>query len=100
MTGKHTPGPWRLSDKNNGWRGIDSVPGRWVSLAGVAVDMDGKPHLDGEANAALIAAAPELADALKAALFALEGAIMLQGMDVFAPTAEKARAALAKAGVA
>jgi hypothetical protein len=48
----------------------------------------------------LIAAAPELADALKAALFALEGAIMLQGMDVFAPTAEKARAALAKAGVA
>lgn len=42
-------------------------------------------------NAALIAAAPELLEALKQCVFALDSAVMLQGLKELAPFAEQAR---------
>lgn len=60
---KHTPGPWLVQME---WQGEPVValvanPGRSVYV----VSEDGPPR-NGEANARLIAAAPELLEALKA----------------------------------
>lgn len=56
----HTPGPWRYEP---GTKTIRSIPANhWLATMN---SFDGIP--DHEANAALIAAAPELADALEEA---------------------------------
>lgn len=60
----HTPGPWRYDPYRElpGFRepaGVDTGKGRWVvEYAGMT------PHKEFEANARLIAAAPELLEAL------------------------------------
>lgn len=66
----HTPGPWRLDrdyDANEGHIGITSADGprEWRGLAQVVVDLEGDPYTEGEANAHLIAAAPDMAEALE-----------------------------------
>lgn len=74
--GKHTPGPWEFGKRGRTYQRIDG--GRqpagdaggfaWYGLAKVVVfvDDDTSPHPVGEANARLIAAAPELLEALLA----------------------------------
>ncbi len=58
--GKHTPGPWRAAPRiaGNGW-------GVWCTENWYGVLDNTAPGIDAEANARLIAAAPELLLALQ-----------------------------------
>lgn len=51
---------------------------------------------DVKANARLIAAAPAMLEALKQCVFALDSAVMLQGLKELAPFAEQARAVIVR----
>lgn len=83
---KFTPGPWKIgAPPPNGEQTIGAQQGLMVA---VATTGSGVPT---EANARLIAAAPDLLEALIDAVCALECC----GKDY--PAAEKARAAIAKA---
>lgn len=63
---KHTPGPWRLDSIKDAYRDVSSANGEWIGLARVPVQFtDEKDCAEGEANARLIAAAPELLQAVK-----------------------------------
>mgnify|MGYP001260829464 CR=1 FL=1 len=93
---KHTPGPWtvRRSMPEDGYDcwfiSACPLPNREVDIGDVA---GGYPHEQKEANARLIAAAPELLAALSAMLTHM-------GMDEDEwnkPTYDQARAAIAKA---
>jgi hypothetical protein len=103
---KHTPGPWAFTEWSGGW---SIYRGRWAPerherIARVEVSDD---HATGEADAKLIAAAPELADEGKTAAHHLEEAACTcvdrsqghqsgcRGVKLAAPL----RAALRKAGV-
>jgi len=59
---KHTPGPWHVA--NVGW--IASERGTICAMYAMKTGLHGE-DIEGEANARLIAAAPDLLDALKAA---------------------------------
>lgn len=60
MTAAHTPGPWVVAGPE-----AASGPGYVMTRGGTYI---AKPLINNEANARLIAAAPELLDALEAAL--------------------------------
>lgn len=73
---QHTPGPWEVSAERGilpGYVAISSFePARngcqsWIGLAHVAIRDEGEAEINpvGEANARLIAAAPQLLEALK-----------------------------------
>jgi hypothetical protein len=69
---KHTPGPWEYlatnaNTLNDYTRTIFATVGECVAHVETNDD-DGKPTEKGEANARLIAAAPELLEALEAVL--------------------------------
>lgn len=85
----HTPGPWRVwrsqSDKDP--RGICGMDGDMIC------DIDAWNH---EANARLIAAAPEMAEALKAAQFLHH---YIDGSDRQLEILEQISVALKKAGL-
>lgn len=102
----HTPGPWEAgrnpkwdAGRSNGWvvRPAGEFPhGRWIADCGYP----GEPER--EANARLIAAAPEMLEALKAAAGELfRCGIYLsrhgQGATLVGLAETKARAAIAKA---
>lgn len=83
MMGKHTPGPWFVDDNNNIWR--RNPIELYENGGGVAGDKplaccnqgwygEGQVGFPVRANAQLIAAAPEMLEALKKALDALERA--------------------------
>lgn len=60
---KHTPGPWTVTDEDDfDGLAIEAAgrEGEYVPVAHVPVDYDDRPER--EANAALIARAPEMAD--------------------------------------
>ena len=59
---KHTPGPWEIAPIESGDKDIIIVE------PGVALDYDDVDPEEQEANAHLIASAPELLEALKIAL--------------------------------
>lgn len=72
----HTPGPWRFDEEHNEIVGRPEwgcirfrVKGEW-SVASVETDCGSDAEV--EANARLIAAAPELLDALRSAVGAME----------------------------
>lgn len=92
---KHTPGPWYAHWGHPTTSRVASIksPSRYVGLEVADVYGTDERDLDNEntANAHLIAAAPELLEALEA----LEDAGYLN--DIYAPTAEKVRAAITKA---
>lgn len=85
MSGKHTPGPWHIEGGTKIWAGDELVAGAAVMRM---------PHA---ANAALIAAAPDLARAL-ADLLADALSMGLDDSPVSGSLIE-ARKALRKAGV-
>mgnify|MGYP001013498869 CR=1 FL=1 len=66
-TGRHTPGPWKVvprlsgSENHRGYQ-IVAKPKAWTIAEAIPVDHDG---IEGGANARLIAAAPELLQALQ-----------------------------------
>ena len=93
----YTPGPWEFHEadrkfvvrcKNPNW-----VPGfpKWRVLTAFE-----KSNPESEGNARLIAAAPDLLEALKQCVFALDSAVMLQGIAELAPFAEQARAVIVR----
>lgn len=72
MTHKHTPGPWAY--ETNGL--ITASPRRLHIAQTISTGMG-----QGMANARLLAAAPEMLQALKIALLAMERATMQMGLD-------------------
>ena len=87
MTTKHTPGPWITDSKER----TDTA--RYIMAAArpfphTIARIDLVNRAEDEANAALIAAAPELLEALEA-LISPVGVVMLHDLD-------RARAAIAK----
>ncbi len=100
MNTKHTPGPWELGEIEQGQDGGEFVAidgknpkKRHMELARVVWKMeDDERSLTQEANARLIAAAPDLLDALQAAI-SRQGYRPGEGPDWW----EQGRAAIAKA---
>lgn len=91
---KHTRGPWRRQAKTGAKRF------RIVDAAGHQVADANHFNVDAEANADLLAAAPELLDALNeldAALNAAWSAGALPASVISAELAQRCRAAVAKA---
>lgn len=88
---KHTPGPWSTIDAKNlclGYPGTVEIHAPdWDALAVVYVETCGNPSEEGEANAQLITAAPDLLEALQ----------MLLEFPNTGPATTTARAAIAKA---
>ena len=91
---KHTPGPWEYFPKLSGsenHRGFRiGVNKGWLIADAMPIDMDGK---EGEANARLISAAPDLLEALKDCLRVVE----FLASDSCPTTIQNAKAAIAKA---
>jgi hypothetical protein len=96
MGAKHTPGPWGeletessvYLDGCGGWQDIGTTKGRVLAIA---VGYACSPRDDAEANARLIASAPELLEALQSIIDSLaEGFISETCIDA-------ARAAIRKA---
>ena len=99
---KHTPGPWIIRTASHGlpyqiWApgAFYGVPGRvgksitrWGAISLPSSD-------EGKANARLIAAAPDMLDALELALSVLAGELMTKSALIEA--LQKGRAAIAKA---
>jgi len=90
MTNKHTPGPWTFDNENDGCRPILSeAHGEIVVTVGLINDDEDL------ANALLVAAAPDMAAALRAFLFqVMQGKVLERDAVV-----TQAREALFKAGV-
>jgi len=87
MSTQHTPGPWWHSGLE-----VGTVPMMMVKVAKVS----GANHQEAQANARLIAAAPDLLEALKDALLHVgnQGDV---GVDEWIACERKALAAIAKA---
>jgi hypothetical protein len=97
---KHTPGPWQV----NHWDHLqvcDSSDERGCApIAHIVKTGEPKPRAEDIANARLIAAAPDLLEALKGAAFLLEAvspSAERVGCDAYKYEAAKLRALIAKA---
>ena len=94
---KWTPGPWATGKRTkNGYRKIDTFGLRsdpHYGLAKVVIELDGEPYKEGDANASLIAAAPDLYEALNRLLANYRA----DGSEASTRDIEIARSALAKA---
>ena len=62
---KHTPGPWRFDGIEDGEMRLSAESWGW--FARVCIEVDEAPSNEGQANARLIAAAPDLLAALEMA---------------------------------
>lgn len=87
MTSKHTPGPWTYQENSDVYTHI--VRGATNSLI---CQLAQSTHVEIEANARLIAAAPELLEAAMAFIAPFDGIEVVGGSEI-----AKARAAIAKA---
>lgn len=92
MKAQHTPGPWQYAQEGVAAFGIVKPDGH--SVVHLSALRNSTAHAELEANARLIAAAPDMASALRAILFQLT-----QGEKVFTrdDCITQARAAYAKA---
>jgi hypothetical protein len=89
---KHTPGPWKIVEQRFPVCIIEGEDGTCV-----VGNVSGQPGLDGQtANARLIAAAPELLEALRDCLATLDG-LKRHNTNCDYVAAIQARAAIAKA---
>lgn len=95
---KHTPGPWAFglidaTDPKHGFSVNDFGRGHLNATVHVGGLSDLK---EDEANARLIAAAPDLLTALKKALAVLQKLDLLRHIDPMFPELDEANAAIAK----
>lgn len=99
MKTTHTPGPWKLEPAApNGWHITCEILTR-KSLVGYTYSHTGQKEMD-DANARLIASAPELLEALRLALTCLDAMAdgrALDVVDIVGDAATQAAAALARA---
>ena len=87
MNNKYTPGPWRIgTPPPNGEQTVGTLNGLMVAVATIGAEME-----ETKANARLIAAAPELLEALQSVL---DNCLDSEGL---CAAHAKARAAIAKA---
>ncbi len=98
----HTPGPWRYERATDGFRAPDKDDFQIVAQNSVCPGTvwGGAFTPEGKANARLIAAAPDLLEALKALATAHQQTIEGEGFDAEhcdCPVLDDARAAIAKA---
>lgn len=103
---KHTPGPWKIIDKNYHASiinpGIDAAGGK-ISVVLVSVSpnelsgISGKDDQEREANAKLISAAPDLLEALHELLLFVQQSGLKIPIAVSTAPIGKARAAIKKA---
>lgn len=95
MTGKHTPGPWR-----NMTNQVETMPDKGGAVICEVFALEGEDRhalgVEADANARLIAAAPELLDVCEIALGVFAWA-RDHGAQNIEPIADMARAAIAKA---
>lgn len=98
MSDKHTPGPWELGEPTSqlefGVYATDKISGIRHFLANAEGHMGDKESL---ANARLIAASPDLLEALQEVLPMLEQLLMIRGEPEPGSIGHKARAAIDKA---
>ena len=87
MEAKHTPGPWMAKKEKV------LCEKHWTVIAHCSDYVDGPDDIPAEANAKLIAAAPELLSELKAALRIFERDMVKARPDQY----ERIRAAISKA---
>jgi hypothetical protein len=93
---KHTPGPWLYSRENSSFMNIIETDGTHIFDMGALINSTGHSNL--EANARLIAAAPELLEALQGVTRILEAFSYTTTLGkTQAQRLEAARAAIAKA---
>ena len=96
-------GPWRVHDAHHVLRGYTAIssapqkPDTHIGLALVVTKLEGHPYKQGDANARLIAAAPELAEALANTLRLAEELFEIAPSPRQQDIIDEARAALAKA---
>jgi hypothetical protein len=95
---KYTPGPWTQEFEIDGVRTFTRVKAHGVALATTAPQC-GRPHHreEAEANARLIASAPDMLEALKAVLTWSDQANPAGYGGLFQGLETKVRAAIAKA---
>ena len=93
MSTKHTPGPWIWEDEHRGLFGAgpDNTVLDYASYEGMCLHWNNRR----DANARLIAAAPDLLDALKDCIQLMK--IDLEGLAFVQPELKKAMAAIEKA---
>jgi len=91
---KHTQGPWQVFQKWPGYHGIEIRSGD-ISIADLRVNGHNAVH--GEANARLIAAAPEMLEALQAQEMADYDPEASERKGYFERAKQLRKAALAKA---
>lgn len=98
----HTPGPWIIEEVDDGQAVISAESKKWIDFARVWVVTDGSTDKEGEANARLIAAAPELLEACLAMIEwddrEKDHAVSFENrIELCTQAFTKARAAIAKA---
>lgn len=99
----HTPGPWRVGEaiKDGRHGGVLTCihADDWQELATVATWMEGDdmPEPSGEANARLIAASPDLLEALRRLTGAADDAAYSANIGMMDDAITAARAAIARA---
>ena len=94
MEAKHTPGPWFALSGGN----VTRNTGPHWAAAGIYIAQVDQKSMSCEANARLIAAAPELAEACQALISLVNGPMPINWNTV-ADVHILARAALRKAGI-
>lgn len=104
MSGKHTPGPWTTdkADHDAPYQDIKIKAGKHHTVCTVWID-DAPVHDFNslqEANARLIAAAPDLLEALRKVVALWDHHASAHGDGIIYPLHEAARAAIAKAEAA
>ena len=91
----YTPGPWHIRNEkdNQGYRGVAVQSADGLCVANIVMDL----HDREQANARLIAAAPDLLAALKLAFVQLQGKCGAPFRDLVPTTWRQMEAAIAKA---
>jgi hypothetical protein len=100
----HTPGPWTIDRRRNGLVSLIKFAGTAEFTAGTparceAEDDNAAAIRVNDANARLIAAAPELLAALQSAVASLEQLVKINRIPANNKGLRDARDALAKAGI-
>lgn len=91
---KHTKGPWRVVEANTPGVLYVSGPAQTLTIITAAIDLDFSDYVKRTSDAHLIAAAPELLEALEEIM---DGYLYGCAMEVKRENIERARAAITKA---